>query len=102
MMFPEEEFHLNQQKEFLPFHFTTDLRYFTEPEFQREIPIQMLEQRYANENASWDAVACGNTEAALKACQQMARFTYGGRFFRLTVPDQDHADRNEHSAAQSH
>lgn len=81
MMFPEEEFHLNQQKEFLPFHFTTDLRYFTEPEFQREIPIQMLEQRYANENASWDAVACGNTEAALKACQQMARFTYGGRFF---------------------
>ena len=68
-------------KEFLPFHFTTDLRYFTEPEFQREIPIQMLEQRYANENAIWDAAACGNTEAALKACQQMARFTYGGRFF---------------------
>ena len=28
-----------------------------------------------------DAAACGNTEAALKACQQMARFTYGGRFF---------------------
>lgn len=81
MMFPKEEFHLDQQKEFLPFHFTTDLRYFTEPEFQREIPIQMLEQRYANENAIWDAVACGNTEAALKACQQMARFTYGGRFF---------------------
>ena len=81
MMFPKEEFHLDQQKEFLPFHFTTDLRYFTEPEFQREIPIQMLEQRYANENAIWDAVACGNTEAALKSCQQMARFTYGGRFF---------------------
>jgi len=81
MMFPKEEFHLDQQKEFLPFHFTTDLRYFTEPEFQREIPIQMLEQRYANENVIWDAVACGNTEAALKACQQMARFTYGGRFF---------------------
>lgn len=81
MMFPKEEFHLDQQKEFLPFHFTTDLRYFTEPEFQREIPIQMLEQRYANENSIWDAVACGNTEAALKACQQMARFTYGGRFF---------------------
>ena len=81
MMFPKEEFHLDQQKEFLPFHFTADLRYFTEPEFQREIPIQMLEQRYANENAIWDAVACGNTEAALKACQQMARFTYGGRFF---------------------
>ena len=58
-----------------------NLRYFTEPEFQREIPIQMLEQRYANENAIWDAVACGNTEAALKSCQQMARFTYGGRFF---------------------
>lgn len=81
MMFPKEEFHLDQQKEFLPFHFTADLRYFTEPEFQREIPIQMLEQRYANENAIWDAVACGNTEAALKSCQQMARFTYGGRFF---------------------
>ena len=81
MMFPKEEFHLDQQKEFLPFHFTADLRYFTEPEFQREIPIQMLEQRYANENAIWDAAACGNTEAALKACQQMARFTYGGRFF---------------------
>lgn len=81
MMFPKEKFHLDQQKEFLPFHFTTDLRYFTEPEFQREIPIQMLEQRYANENVIWDAVACGNTEAALKACQQMARFTYGGRFF---------------------
>lgn len=81
MMFPKEKFHLDQQKEFLPFHFTTDLRYFTEPEFQREIPIQMLEQRYANENAIWDAAACGNTEAALKACQQMARFTYGGRFF---------------------
>lgn len=42
---------------------------------------EMLEQRYANENAIWDAAACGNTEAALKACQQMARFTYGGRFF---------------------
>ena len=71
-MFPKEEFHLDQQKEFLPFHFTTDLRYFTEPEFQREIPIQMLEQRYANENVIWDAVAGGNTEAARKVGTKIA------------------------------
>lgn len=81
MMFPAEEFHLEQQKEFLPFRFTTDLRYFTEPDFQHEIPVHMLEERYANENAILDAVACGNAEAAIEACCKMGRFTYGDRFF---------------------
>lgn len=101
MMFPKEEFHLDQQKEFLPFHFTTDLRYFTEPEFQREIPIQMLDSAMPTKMPSgtrWLAA----TPSCAEILPANGTLYLWRAFFRLTVPDQDHADRNEHSAAQSH
>lgn len=67
-------------KEFLPFQFLPDVRYFNEPEFQKEIPVAMLEQRYESENRILDAVSRGDDEAAIEAMHQHSRFTYGGRF----------------------
>ena len=71
---------VQELKEFLPFQFHPDTRYFHEPEFQKEIPITMLEQRYESENRILDAVARGDEEAAIEAMHQHSRFTYGGRF----------------------
>lgn len=79
-MMPEDDYHVDQEKEFVPFIFKPDKRYFTEPDFQQEIPVSMLEERYANENKILDAVAHGDTETALAACHQMGRFSYGTRF----------------------
>lgn len=71
---------VQELKEFLPFQFHPDTRYFHEPEFQKEIPVTMLEQRYESENRILDAVARGDEEAAINAMHQHSRFTYGGRF----------------------
>ena len=56
---------VQELKEFLPFQFHPDTRYFHEPEFQKEIPVTMLEQRYESENRILDAVARGDEEAAI-------------------------------------
>lgn len=80
MMFDEDELKVKQMKEFLPFQFLPDIRYFNEPEFQKDIPISMLEQRYESENRILEAVSRGDEEAAVEAMHQHSRFTYGGRF----------------------
>ena len=77
---PEDDFHVDKIKAFAPLHFEPDRRYLSEPEFQKEIPVSMLEERYACENRILDAVAQGDAEAALNACHQMGRFSYDGRF----------------------
>ena len=66
---------VQELKEFLPFQFHPDTRYFHEPEFQKEIPVTMLEQRYESENRILDAVARGDEEAAIEAMHQHSRFT---------------------------
>ena len=80
MMFDEDELKVEQMKEFLPFQFLPDIRYFNEPKFQKDIPISMLEQRYESENRILEAVSRGDEEAAVEAMHQHSRFTYGGRF----------------------
>ena len=40
-----EDLVVKELKEFLPFCFHPDVRYFNEPKFQKDIPISMLEQR---------------------------------------------------------
>ena len=80
MMFDEDELKVQQMKEFLPFEFLPDIRYFNEPKFQKDIPISMLEQRYESENRILEAVSRGDEEAAVEAMHQHSRFTYGGRF----------------------
>lgn len=80
MMFDEDELKVEQMKEFLPFQFLPDIRYFNEPKFQKDIPISMLEQRYESENRILEAVSRGDDEAAVEAMHQHSRFTYGGRF----------------------
>ena len=80
MMFDEETLNVKEIKEFLPFQFLPDVRYFNEPEFQKEIPVAMLEQRYESENRILEAVSRGDDEAAIEAMHQHSRFTYGGRF----------------------
>lgn len=80
MMFDEDELKVEQMKEFLPFEFLPDIRYFNEPKFQKDIPISMLEQRYESENRILEAVGRGDGEAAVEAMHQHSRFTYGGRF----------------------
>ena len=77
MMFDEDELKVKQMKEFLPFQFLPDIRYFNEPKFQKDIPISMLEQRYESENRILEAVSRGDEEAAVEAMHQHSRFTYG-------------------------
>lgn len=67
-------------KEFLPFMFTPNTRYFTEPEFERDIPVNMIEQRYEMENKLLDAVAHGDEMAALTVSKQWGRFSLNDRF----------------------
>lgn len=67
-------------KEFLPFMFTPNTRYFTEPEFERDIPVSMIEQRYEIENKLLDAVAHGDEMSALLLSKQWERFSLGNRF----------------------
>ena len=62
---------VQELKEFLPFQFHPDTRYFHEPEFQKEIPVTMLEQRYESENRILDAVARGDEEAAIEAMHEV-------------------------------
>ena len=83
MMFDEDELKVKQMKEFLPFQFLPDIRYFNEPKFQKDIPISMLEQRYESENRILEAVSRGDEEAAVEAMHQHSRFTYGGRFSKV-------------------
>ena len=66
MMFHEDELKVKQMKEFLPFQFLPDIRYFNEPKFQKDIPISMLEQRYESENRILEAVGRGDEEAAVQ------------------------------------
>ncbi|MGI5893855.1 MAG: helix-turn-helix domain-containing protein [Candidatus Merdivicinus sp.] len=80
MMFPSEEFCVEKLWEYRPFHFTPDSRFFSEPILLEDLPASSLEQRYAAENAFLDAVAAGNSNAALKAYQQFCRFYLGERF----------------------
>ena len=77
---PEDDYHVEKKKAFAPLNFLPDRRYLNEPEFQKEIPISILEERYACENRILDAVAQGDAESALNACHQMGRFGFDGRF----------------------
>lgn len=80
MAFPEGEIRIRETREFLPLNFSADTRYFTEPAFARELPASMLEQRYEGENRLLDAVARGDTDAALQAIGLLGRFKIQGRF----------------------
>lgn len=80
MLYPQGAFQLRRVREYLPLMTEPDLRYFSEPSFVQKIPAAMLEQRYAAENAFCDAVALGDTDAAMVAFQQFKRFDLGERF----------------------
>lgn len=80
MAFPEDDFRVQEMREFLPMNFSPDTRYFNEPAFEQELPASMLEQRYAAEGRLLEAVSRGDTEAALQAMNVMGRFRIQGRF----------------------
>lgn len=63
--------------EFLPLNFRPDLRFFSEPPFERELPAAAIEQRYASENRMLDAVTLGDVNSAMEAYAQFGAF---GRF----------------------
>ncbi|MGN0706507.1 MAG: helix-turn-helix transcriptional regulator [Faecalibacterium sp.] len=75
-----EDAKVREIKEFRPFVFRPDPHAFTEPEFERDIPASMIEQRYECENRLTEAVAHGDEIAALAAIHQANRFSYGSRF----------------------
>ena len=79
MAFPEDDFRVQEMREFLPMNFSPDTRYFNEPAFEQELPASMLEQRYAAEGRLLEAVSRGDTEAALQAMNGMGRFRIQGR-----------------------
>lgn len=79
MLFAGGEFQAVSWEEFLPLNFRPDLRYFSEPPFERELPAAMIEQRYAAENRILDAVTLGDIHAALDAYRQFGRFKLSER-----------------------
>ena len=80
VMMGQEDLRTQAVKEFLPFMFQPDVRYFTEPSFERDIPVAMIEQRYQVENEMLEAVARGDDTAAMLCIRQYSRFSLGDRF----------------------
>lgn len=80
VMMNGENLEVQEVKEFLPFIFQPDIRYFTEPAFERDIPVAMLEKRYQCENDLLDAVAKGDDKAALAVTRRLDDFSFGSRF----------------------
>ncbi|MGN0643604.1 helix-turn-helix domain-containing protein [Gemmiger sp.] len=80
MLYPAGSFHVRRLAECRPLTLKPDTRYFTEPNYLREIPAAMLERRYAAENAYLEAVVRGDAEAALAGLEQFMRFDLGERF----------------------
>lgn len=80
VMLGQEELRTQEVKEFLPFMFQPDIRYFTEPTFERDIPVAMIEQRYQIENEMLEAVTRGDENAAILSIHQFGRFSLGDRF----------------------
>lgn len=76
----KDDFRIESVKEFLPFMFYPDTRYFTEPAFERDIPVAMIEQRYQVENEMLEAVTRGDETAAMLCIHQYSRFSLGDRF----------------------
>ena len=76
----QRELRTQNVKEFLPFMFQPDTRYFTEPSFERDIPVAMIEQRYQVENEMLEAVTRGDENAAILSIHQFGRFSLGDRF----------------------
>ena len=76
----QPELRTQNVKEFLPFMFQPDIRYFTEPSFERDIPVAMIEQRYQVENEMLEAVSRGDDTAAMLCIRQYSRFSLGDRF----------------------
>lgn len=80
VMLGQEELRTQEVKEFLPFMFQPDIRYFTEPTFERDIPVAMIEQRYQIENEMLEAVTQGDENAAILSIHKFGRFSLGDRF----------------------
>ncbi len=80
VMMDNEALEVQEVKEFLPFMFQPDIRYFTEPAFERDIPVAMLEKRYQCENDLLNAVANGDDKAALAVTQRLDDASLGSRF----------------------
>lgn len=80
MMSDGDTLQIKSVKEFLPFMFYPDTRYFTEPAFERDIPVAMIEQRYQAENELLEAVTRGDETAAMLCIHQYSRFSLGDRF----------------------
>lgn len=74
MLFPEGEFEVMSWYEFLPLNFRPDLRFFSEPSFEQDLPAALVEQRYEAENRLLDAVTLGDSRTALAALTKLSRF----------------------------
>lgn len=77
---PANRFEIIEWHEFMPLNFRPDIRFFTEPAFQQDMPASMIEQRYENENKLLAGIARGDTAAAMEAMEQFKRFRIAARF----------------------
>lgn len=77
---PSGEVEVIEWHEFMPLNFRPDVRFFTEPAFQEDVPAAMVEQRYENENRLLTSVTRGDTVAAMSALEQIKRFQLSARF----------------------
>ncbi len=80
MIYPPDRFEIVEWHEFMPLNFRRDMRFFSEPAFQQDMPAAMVEQRYEGENRLLENVVRGDTAAALASLEQFARFRISARF----------------------
>lgn len=76
----DKKLEIATMKEFLPFVFQPNPGSFTEPEFKRDIPVSMIEQRYEWEEQLMEAVSLGDELQAIELMKLGARFTLTDRF----------------------
>lgn len=80
LVYPADRFETAEWHEFMPLNFRRDMRFFSEPAFQQDMPAAMIEQRYQGENKLLEAVARGDTAMSLALMEQFARFRLAARF----------------------
>ncbi len=80
MLYPNQDFKIENVFEYRPFIVANDSRFFSEPNFLHEYSASLLQERYDAENAFIQAITEGKTNEALQAFQSFRRFNLGERF----------------------
>ncbi len=77
---PEHPFTAKKYEEYLPMNFRPDSKMFDQPAFQKNVPYQIIEDRYNVETKLMEAVMRGDLDQAFSCYAMFKRYKFHGRF----------------------